>query len=111
MQRDKSLGRRAGSVDRGFRSEGAFGLRCVGVRSKVLESGWFDVLVRGRSLVCLVVDVGSLGWRAVALLSDGFPWPLAFLYPFRRLASRCSRTVLKLFWSAVAKLVFYGCQA
>lgn len=56
---------------------------------------------RGPSTGIYVFNVGGLG-RKVLALSDEFSWPLAFLSLFQELASRGSRTVLKLI------LVSYG---
>lgn len=97
----KRLGRRAGSVDRGFRSEGACGLRCVGVRSKVLELGWVDGVGSGRGgpgvWYALCVMLGVLAGGSSRCCLTAFHGLLRFFtYVFQSLASRGGRTVLKL---------------
>lgn len=94
----KSLVQQALRLNPVFQSEKACALSCARMQSALQESEWFDILgstLVGLPLVYIVINVGNLGGKVLAL-SDDFSWPLAFLSLFQALASRGNRTVLKL---------------
>jgi hypothetical protein len=93
----KSLVFQAMRINEDFQTTKACTVTCARVRSATTESDWMDILLAvlsGLPIVYIIFDVETISHHQEALDKD-FAWPVAFVSLFQNLASRGSKTAIK----------------
>ena len=84
-------------INEDFQTTKACTVTCARVRSATTESDWMNILLSvlsGLPTVYVIFDVETVSHHQEAL-EKNFAWPIAFVSLFQKLASRGSKTAIK----------------